>query len=382
MTPCLRILGCRGVPANHGGFETFAERLALHLVSQGWRVVVYCQQDGQGPVTHDRWQGVERVNIPAANDGPRATMLFDWKATMHAARHDDLCITMGYNTAVFAALLRAARVPNVFSMDGIEWSRAKWGLLPRAWLRMNETAACWLGNRLVADHPEIAVHLRRHGCDDRLSAIPLGADRITEAPEDAVHAMGLVPGRYLTVVARAEPENSILEIVQAFSRRSRALTLAVLGNYDDSSPFQRAVRAAAGPQVRFLGPVYDRARLSALRFHCTAYIHGHQVGGTNPSLVEALGAGNAVIAHDNRFNRWVAGDGARYFKDVDSLEAAMNQLLDQPAALAAMRAASIRRFEGGLSWADVLVQYERLLRTCLPARVNQAAAEASAARPR
>lgn len=101
----LRILGTRGVPAAHGGFETFAEYLALYLVKQGWRVVVYCQEDGTGPVFEDSWQGVERVRIPVEAQGPKGTIVFDWQATLHAARHKDLCLTLGYNTAVFCAVL-------------------------------------------------------------------------------------------------------------------------------------------------------------------------------------------------------------------------------------------------------------------------------------
>ena len=122
----LRILGTRGVPAAHGGFETFAECLSLYLVSKGWRVVVYCQVDGTGPMFTDVWHGVERVNIPVAPQGPKGTIVFDWQATVHAAGHRDLCLTLGYNTAVFCALLRLRGIPNLINMDGIEWSRAKW----------------------------------------------------------------------------------------------------------------------------------------------------------------------------------------------------------------------------------------------------------------
>src|SRR5262249_25470384 len=128
----LRILGIRGIPAAHGGFETFAEQLALYLVQRGWRVIVYCQDDGHGTIQHDQWRGVERVRIPIAMGGAKGTMLFDWIATRDAARHGDLCLTLGYNTAVFCAMLRARRVPNIINMDGIEWRRAKWGGLAKA----------------------------------------------------------------------------------------------------------------------------------------------------------------------------------------------------------------------------------------------------------
>lgn len=362
----LRILGTRGVPAAHGGFETFAEYLALHLVAQGWRVVVYCQEEGDGPVFEDRWQGVERVRIPVAGDGPRSTIAFDWKATAHAARHRDLCLTLGYNTAIFCALLRLKGVPNVINMDGIEWSRAKWGPAAKTWFWLNDWAGCWLGNHLVADHPQIKVHLSSRVSPSKITTIAYGADRIAAMPEEPVRALGLEPGRYLTLVARAEPENSILEVVTGFSRRPRGMRLAVLGNYSDANAYHRAVKAAAGAEVSFLGAIYDKPIVQALRFHSAAYVHGHQVGGTNPSLVEALGAGNAVIAHDNRFNRWVAGEGARYFSDAESFSSLLDGLLAAPDALARMKEASLTRFEGGLTWPQILGDYERLLEAWLP----------------
>lgn len=357
----LRILGTRGVPAAHGGFETFAEHLALYLVERGWRVVVYCQHEGNGPVTEDQWRGVERVNIPVPGDGPRSTIQFDWLATRHAAKHRDLCLTLGYNTAVFCALLRLKGVPNVINMDGIEWSRAKWGPLAKTWFWLNDWAGCWLGNRLVADHPEIKVHLSTRVRPDKIDVIAYGADRVTDMPTDPVRALGLEPGRYLTVVARAEPENSLLEVVSGFSMKPRGMQLAVLGNYSDTNPYHRAVKQAASSEVLFLGAIYDKPTVQALRFHSAAYVHGHQVGGTNPSLVEALGAGNAVIAHDNRFNRWVAGAAAVYFTGAQEFSSALDKILGDAGNIAELRSASVLRFKDGLTWPQVLAAYEETL---------------------
>jgi glycosyltransferase involved in cell wall biosynthesis len=356
----LRILGTRGVPAAHGGFETFAEHLALFLVGRGWRVVVYCQIDGNGPITEDRWRGVERVNIPAAGTGSMASIAFDWTATRHAARHRDLCLTLGYNTAVFCAWLRLRGVPNIINMDGIEWSRAKWGPLAKAWFWANDWAGCWLGNHLVADHPEIAAHLRTRVSASKITTIAYGADQLQGMPDAPVRALGLEPGRYLTLVARAEPENSILEVVTGFSAKPRGMVLAVLGNYSDANPYHRAVKAAASNEVRFLGAIYDKPVVQALRAHCAAYVHGHQVGGTNPSLVEALGAGNAVIAHDNKFNRWVCGEKTQFFSDAQSLSGALDIALGNDFAQSAMRTSSRSRFEDGLTWGRVLADYEKL----------------------
>jgi glycosyltransferase involved in cell wall biosynthesis len=252
-------------------------------------------------------------------------------------------------------------------MDGVEWRRAKWSRGAKAWLWLNDWAGCWLGNHLVADHPEIARHLRTRVSPRKISTIAYGAPRLLGRDEAQVRGLGLEPGRYLTLIARAEPENSVLEIVRAFSIRPRGVRLAVLGKYDPSYAYHVAVKAAAGAEVSFLGAIYDKPVIEALRYHSLAYVHGHQVGGTNPSLVEALGAGNAVIAHDNEFNRWVAGDGARYFGDTNTLCSILNEVIDDAALREAMRAASIARFESELTWDRILKQYETLLEGWLPA---------------
>ena len=165
------------------------------------------------------------------------------------------------------------------------------------------------------------------------------------------------PGRYLVSIARIEPDNNILTMVQAFSRRPRGVRLVVLGTLSVSNPYHRAVEDAAGTEVLFPGAIYEADHVQALRAHALAYLHGHTVGGTNPSLVEALWAGNAVIAHDNPFNRGTAGEGQFYFTDGDSCEAAIERVLADPDAVAAARTAARARAER-FRWEDVLAAYE------------------------
>ena len=361
MTPTLRILGIRGIPAAHGGFETFAEQLSLHLVARGWRVVVYCQEDGAGPVVRDAWQGVDRVRIPVSLGGAKGTVLFDWRCIADAAQHGDLCLTLGYNTALFCLRLRAAGITNLINMDGIEWRRDKWGSLAKAWFWLNDWAGCWIGNHLIADHPEIQAHLATRTAARRITTIPYGALPVGYAPTAPLAALGLTPQTYLTLIARPEPENSILEAVRGFSCRQRGATLVVLGNYSDDQRYHRAIQDAASEEVRFLGALYDPALLTALRAHSLGHVHGHQVGGTNPSLVEALGAGNPVFAHDNRFNRWVASDAALYFRDGIELDRILTPALADPAQLTRMRLRSRQRHAEAFRWEVVLSAYEALL---------------------
>ena len=370
MIKTVRILGTHGVPANYGGFETAAENIAMFLVKQGWRVVVYCQSDGDGPITEDVWQGIERVTIPVNLPGWKGTSQFDLASIKHACKFKDLCLTFGYNTALFSTLLRFKGIPNVINMDGIEWSRARWGFMKQAILYVNERIGCFVGNHLIADHPEIEKYLLTRAPKRKITTLTYGADPLADAPCEPVMALGLEPGAYLNLIARSIPENSILEMVQGFSQMPRGYKLVVLGKYEpEVDDYHRQVMAAASNEVVFLGSIYDKDVVKALRFHSLAYVHGHTVGGTNPSLVEAMAASNPVIAHDNPYNRWVASDAAVYFKDADSFSAVLDQLLVSPTKQAELRVNSNRRYLEEFTWEHVAGQYEQLLMRYLPKQV-------------
>jgi glycosyltransferase involved in cell wall biosynthesis len=350
------------VPAAYGGFETAAENVALYLRDNGWRVIVYCQEVGSGPVREDRWNGIERVTIPVKREGWLGTSTFDLISIRHATRHRDVCLTFGYNTAVFNTAQRLRRIPNIVNMDGIEWSRARWGPTRQAILWSNERIACWVGNELIADHPAIARYLEGRANPRKISTITYGAHAVTSAPTEPVVSRGLEPGGYLTLICRPIPENSILELVEGFSAERRGYRLAVLGSYTpDDDPYHRQVVDAASDEVSFLGAVYEPDDVAALRFHSVAYLHGHTVGGTNPSLVEAMAAGNAVVAHDNEYNRWVAQDGAVYFSTREEAARQIGEVLGDVAQRARMAAASRLRHASEFTWEHVAGQYETLL---------------------
>jgi len=357
------IMGIRGVPAAHGGFETFAERLAPYLAERGWQVTVYCQEKGKRPARESHWQQVRRVHIGVEGDSAASSVHFDWACVSHAiTERPPVVLTLGYNTAVFGWRLRAAGIANLINMDGIEWSRAKWGPMARAWLYFNDWAGCLGGSHLIADHPEIARHLRRRVSDSRISMIPYGTDVGVECDRAELDRFGVAPQEYLTLIARPEPENSVLELVRAFSAKPRGVKLLVLGNYEpDVVPYHAEVKQAASDEVVFAGAVYERSTVAALRRYSLAYMHGHRVGGTNPSLLEAMGAGNPVIAHDNRFNRWVAGDGAGYFTDAASCQRVLDRLLVDAGLRERMARANLERATRRFNWPLVLGQYERTL---------------------
>lgn len=359
----LIITGIRGVPASHGGFETFAENLAVYLVKQGWDVTVYCQESYEnfGEVTESEWGGVRRIHIPVKGSGAKATVVFDYLSVRNALNQPGLVLTLGYNTALFNLWFRLKGKKNLINMDGIEWKRDKWAWYERVWLYFNERMGCLIGNHLIADHPEIKNHLKTRVSDEKITMIPYGARAVLTADESCLSPYGIQSKRYALLIARPEPENSILEVVQAFSAKKRNHYLVVLGRYEASNEYHSKVLAVASDEVKFIGAVYEHSTLDALRFFASLYIHGHTVGGTNPSLIEALGASQPVLAHDNQFNRWVAGGKSEYFNSVEECSAALDSLLNDGTKLSEMSDDSQKRFNELFTWKTVLKQYEDLL---------------------
>jgi glycosyltransferase involved in cell wall biosynthesis len=372
----LVIMGIRGVPAAHGGFETFAARLAPWLVRNGWKVTVYCEEPFKCAPYESDWHGVRRVHIGFGPDSAINSVKFDWACIRHALREPErppLVLTLGYNTALFGLRLRSAGISHVINMDGIEWARSKWGPLARTWLYLNDWGGCLGATHLIADHPEIARHLQTRVKPARISMIPYGTDLVEQADPSPLAALGLAPGGFMTLIARPEPENSVLEIVRAFSSKPRGCKLVVLGRLAPGvNEFHADVLRAASDEVLFPGAIYDAGVLAALRRHGLAYLHGHRVGGTNPSLLEAMGAGNAVIAHDNRFNRWVAREGALYFSDTATCTEAIDQMLADPALRERLGAVNRDAAKTRFSWSLVLSQYEMTM-AALHARATGAA---------
>ncbi|MGB5915045.1 MAG: DUF1972 domain-containing protein [Phormidesmis sp.] len=357
----LSILGCRGIPGNHGGFETFAQRLSLSLVDRGWVVTVYCEDYERSSISEEIWNGVRLVHVPVPYPSAKSTILFDWKSTLHAAKEDTLVLTLGYNTALFSLLYRLKGIPNLINMDGLEWKRQKWNFAQRSWLYINERLGCWFSDHLIADHPVIADHLATRVPREKITMIPYGADPIKQVEASLIEPYGLLPNQYAIVIARPEPENNILEIVSAFSTRRRGLKLVVLGNYyPDVNDYHQTVLDTASDEVIFTGGIYDQPVVEALRTYAQVYIHGHAVGGTNPSLVEAMAASSPILAHDNHFTRWVAGSKACFFDDIASCSAQFDQLLNNKSKLAEMGQYSLQRYKETFSANQELFAYEDL----------------------
>lgn len=359
------MLGTRGIPSAHGGFETFVQRLSLYLVNRGWNVTVYCQKTGRDRIVEKVWRGIHLVYIPVAKDDALGSIIFDFKATIHALKREGSILVFGYNTALFSLFYLLANRASMMNMDGLEWRRGKWNAFQKAWLYFNERCGALFSDFLIADHPEIKNYLASYVDAEKITVIPYHTEQVIKPEENFIKPYGVTKRGYCLVIARPEPENSILEIVSAFSARPRGYQLVVLGKYCADVAYHQKVREAASEEVIFPGAIYDKEVVDALRYYARLYLHGHTVGGTNPSLVEALAAGTPILAQDNHFNRWVAGNNSRYFKDDSDCQQQLELLLDNEVELQTMRTAAINRYKEAFADDGDLAIYEQLIKSMI-----------------
>lgn len=354
--PRIAILGSRGIPARFGGFETCAEQLAVRLVRRGCRVTVFCEGgDTPAPAVY---QGVRLRYVRTPDIVGLRSIWADLVAILACLRGYDQVYMLGYHAAFTFVLPRLFGVDFWVNMDGLEWRRAKWSHAAKVYLRLSEGLAARLARHLIADAGAIGSHLATcyPGCADKVQVISYGVEVPPPAPARLLDRWGLAPRCYDLVVCRLEPENHVLEIIRGWRAAQRACPLVIVGDHQNNSRYVQALLREAGEDVRFIGTVYEPESLVALRQGCRVYLHGHSVGGTNPSLLEAMACGNRVVARDNPFNREVLGDLGRYFSDADGVSARLGELA-QDTVGETIAAAMIARVRERYDWDDITDRY-------------------------
>jgi glycosyltransferase involved in cell wall biosynthesis len=352
------MLGTRGVPARYGGFETAVEEIGRRMVADGHRVVVYCRNPGQTRTEH---LGMELVNLPSMRKRSLETLSHTGLSVAHAVRHrPDAAVLFNAGNAPYIPVLKAARIPTAVHVDGLEWKRAKWQGAGARYYRWAERSAARSGVPLIADAQGIADHLREtYGVDSHV--IPYGAP-ILHPGHDRLAELGLSPHAYHLVVARLEPENHVDVIVRGYVDAASPHPLVVVGSAPYADAHVTEIRAAAGDSdTRFVGAVWDQDLLNQLYAGSLSYLHGHSVGGTNPSLLRALGCAAPVTAFDVNFNREVSAGHARFFDDASSVAAALRADEQDPDDAVARGRGGQAHVAATYRWDDVAEDYVRLL---------------------
>lgn len=362
------MIGTRGVPAQYGGFETCVEEVGRRLVAAGHEVIVFCRYNKkQGKPEFTEHFGMELVHLPIVRRRSAETLCHTALTVLHPAlRGIDSAVVFNAANAPLLPILRARRIPFATHVDGLEWKRAKWGPAGKRYYRVVEGLSVRWSDALIADAEGIEdYYLREFGAP--VVRIAYGAP-YTSVGADRIGELNLKPGEYHLIVARFEPENHVLEIVDGYQRSNAAHPLVVVGSAPYADDYTARIRVASAKtenarlkkEVRLLGGVWDQDQLNQLYANTLTYLHGHSVGGTNPSLLRAAGAGAFTLANDVQFNREVLGEFGEYWRTPEDVARAIEQAEASPAEVSSRGHAlqeAIMRYD----WDDVSKAYERLL---------------------
>jgi glycosyltransferase involved in cell wall biosynthesis len=355
------LIGCRGIPNHYGGFEQFAQKLSVGLVQKGHEVYVY--NSSLHPYQEKKF---DKVNIIHCSDpeklmGTAGQFFYDRNCLADARKRKyDVLLHLGYTSdSLWWRLWKKMKdTKHLVNMDGLEWKRSKYNWLTRRFLKKAEALAAKHADLLIADSTAIAEHIKT-AYDKKAYYIPYGAALFENPDPAALNAYNVIPFRYTLAVARIEPENNIETIIKAVLSSERKEPLLILGNSGNSFG-KKLVKKYQDPRIRFIGVVYDAGSLNNLRYHSRIYFHGHSVGGTNPSLLEAMACQCNIAAHDNEFNKAVLENGGRYFHNASSLCQIIDEEEDKN-ELQAKKDRNLSKIKTHYSWSSVIDSYEKLL---------------------
>ena len=308
------IIGTRGIPNQYGGFEQFAEHFSVHMAERGHDMSVYTSHTH--PYTHATYKNVKliRCNDPENKLGTAGQFIYDLNCIRHSRSQGfDIIFQLGYTSSTIWSWLYPPKAILTTNMDGLEWKRAKYNKATRYFLTYAERWGVKYSDYLVADSRGIQDYLQSKYKAPSVY-IPYGAEipDFDQMSDGVLTEYSLSKNDYDLLIARFEPENNIEEILKAYAGLGQKLVL--IGNTSRNSFGQRMYREySAYANIHFAGAIYDMDKLNALRHYARLYLHGHSVGGTNPSLLEAMACKSIICANDNIFNRYVLGDDAFYF---------------------------------------------------------------------
>jgi len=353
------IVGTRGIPAKYGGFETFAQELSPLLANKGHEVTVYCDKS-ELVCPLKSFKNVSLYYLPTTKT--KNPLLYYFLSLRAALKREDIVLVAGTGGALFYFLNIFFRKKIITNTDGVESKRAKWSRFKKAFIKFTELLAVKYSSHLVADSKEITKYLIESYANlgNKLSTIEYGAYINNAFDKNILDNHGLRDNGYYLVVSRIEPENNIKMIVEGYKISDSTKPLIIVGNIA-SNDYAISMLNEQNKKIRFIGGIYNAKELSVIRHSAFAYIHGHSVGGTNPSLLEALGSSNISICHDNPFNREVTNNTQLYFSKPTDLKANIEYLekLDED-SIKKMKQEAKERIEKYYTWKNIADKYSVL----------------------
>ncbi len=309
------ILGTRGIPNYYGGFEQFAEYFAVFLAEKGHEV--YCYNIHHHPYQEKTYKGVQLIYQfdYEPKYGTAGQFLYDLNCIKDArARNFDIILQLGYTSSSVWYFLLPKKPIIITNMDGLEWKRTKYNKLVQRFLKFAEKLAVQSSDYLVSDSIGIKKYLDKT-YQKKSTYIAYGADVFDEPNPEVLKKYQLESKAYHLLIARFEPENNLQIILDGFVESESKDRFVVIGNHQNKFGSFLKKRYQNYDNIKFLGQIYHLEDLNNLRYFSQIYFHGHSVGGTNPSLLEAMASQAFIAAHQNEFNQSILEQNAVYFKD-------------------------------------------------------------------
>ncbi len=366
----IAMMGTRGVPAQYGGFETAVEEIGSGLVALGHEVVVYCRGQQHAGAQH---RGMSRVVLPSLQRRSLETLSHTGVSTAHALRHrPDVALVFNAANAPWVATLRAAGIPTALHIDGHDARRAKWSGLGKRYYTWATRWGSSIAREVVVDSAAISHELADlYGLRTTFIAYGAREDRVDDrTADDLLRQQGLRRRGYHLVVSRFEPENHVVEVLRGYTASDARLPLVVVGfaAYPGEYVAQLEALAAADPRIRLLGAVWDQDLLDTLYGGAASYLHGHSVGGTNPSLLRAMAQQSPVVAFDCAYNRETTGGHGHFWSSSQAVRELVEQVEADPTPFLATMEPAVQRIADRYRWQDVVRQYDRLVSGLAPER--------------
>lgn len=353
------ILGTRGIPNNYGGFEQFADYLAEGLVKKGREVFVYNSHNH--PYQEKEYKGAHIIHVydPEYKIGTAGQFIYDLNCVLDSRKRNfDILLQLGYTSSSIWSKLMPKKSLIITNMDGLEWKRSKYSSAVQSFLKMAEKWAAKSSDHLVADSIGIQEYLQAK-FNLESTYIPYGAETFENPDSKRLVKYNLEPDQYYLLIARMEPENNVETILRGYDQSNTSKPFMVIGRTDNSFGGYLKEEFKHNSNIKFLEGIYDMEMLNNLRYFCTAYFHGHSVGGTNPSLLEAMASSSFIVANDNIFNKAILGEDADYFKDVASLTLLFNAEKEKAKKQLAIQR-NLKKISEKYSWKEIINRYDDL----------------------
>lgn len=366
--PKIAIIGARGI-GNYGGFESVVSELGPGLVKKGYPVYCSCEKS-ENEEEISEYFGVKKIYFPIkppSNYTLRKAfeIFYDIYFTIKCSFFCDIVYALGLGASISLLVPRLLGKVSIVNVDGLEWRRSKFSLIEKFLLKIMFLMCCISSNVIIIDNKSLIEYVNKK-YRKKAVFIPYGVNTPRFIPWDKSkltnlttfkNKCNLLPNKYWLVVARLEPENNIHIIIDGFLRSKTSMPLVIIGDFTSDS-YKRKVHnmiSKSSNNVLFLGSIYNIDVLNMFRQNCFAYIHGHSVGGTNPSLLEAMAMKNIIVAHDNEFNREVGSNCVLYFKDSIDLEGKIKKIEHNFESYLGLKEDAHIRVKEVYSW-DIIVE--------------------------